>query len=337
MYTSWVIPFLLLSPRLILALPALLGINGGAGYKSFDDDICHDYPVCVSKGRDYWTWLQGNITVREPTGFPGGKRIYDLFYASNHLYIDDTHAPSIRQDLLNHNLPALTDPTYTYWFTSSKDPTTGIETEDPAYKNIINTRYGVLLALHNFRDEDDAKMLPWSEIMYQVWQESKAYDDEKHAKMGMPPGASLATLQHSIQTTVTNERTLDLLELMYTKMGYPPIRDGDTVWRRWTERETRDWFLALLGTDNCKGTVFLLTQHADEAGRKEVTEIWTRWNGDYPDIWYVSFHLLYLYVAPEIFRRRDEQERDRDRDGANWLCRMIIQPARRVKVHQISR
>ncbi|KAL9018011.1 MAG: hypothetical protein Q9185_004680 [Variospora sp. 1 TL-2023] len=261
--------------------------NREAGIIGFDDDVCRDHFACGAKGLQYWKWLQGNITSKDLVDKTGGKAIYDQSYITDTTYIDDTQAPSIRHDLLNHHLPDLRDPAYTYWFTSSRNPATGIETEEAAYKNIFNTADGVLIALYNFRDEDDAKTLPWSEIMYQVWQQSRAHDNERHAKSGLRPGASLSTLQHSIQATVTNDQTLEILEEMYTRMRYPPIRQGDTKWREWTKEATPHWFFALLGTDNCKGTVFLLIQHGVEAGRKEIPEIWTRWDKFYPDIWMV--------------------------------------------------
>ncbi|KAL8643925.1 MAG: hypothetical protein Q9210_007500 [Variospora velana] len=184
----------------------------------FDDDVCRDHFACGANGLKYWNWLQGNITSKYLVDKTGGKAIYDQSYITDTTYIDDTQAPSIRQDLLNHDLPDLRDPAYTYWFTNSRNPATGIETEEAAYKNIFNTADGVLIALYNFRDEDEAKTLPWSEIMYQVWQQSRAHDNERHVKSGLRPGASLSTLQHSIQATVTNDQTLEILEEMY---AYP--------------------------------------------------------------------------------------------------------------------
>lgn len=40
-----------------------------------------------------------------------------------------------------------------------------------------------------------------------------------------------------------------------------------------------------MGTDNVKGVVFLLNDHSVEMGRKIITEVWTRWDTDFPDIW----------------------------------------------------
>ncbi|KAL8780314.1 MAG: hypothetical protein Q9213_006538, partial [Squamulea squamosa] len=207
------------------------------------------------------------------------KATYEKYYKSesSHLFAHD--APEIRQDLANHGLPNLDDPAYSYWLTGSKDPKTGVEDEEIAYKNVINARDGVLIAMYNFREVDSANVLPWSEIIYQAWQQSKS-EDEKQGRVS----GSLSTLKYSIQKTVVNQQTTRVLELAYENMGYPQTARGDTTWRRWTEQDTPNWFYALLGTDNCKGTLFLLTQHAVEAGKKEITEIWTRWDAEYPEI-----------------------------------------------------
>ncbi|KAI4149595.1 MAG: hypothetical protein L6R39_002466 [Caloplaca ligustica] len=209
----------------------------------------HHYKTCDSRRYRYWNWLQGNISSANPVDRTDGKTTYDDFYISDSLLVRQDGFKDIRQDLLNHGLPDLNDATYTYWFTSSKDPDTGEETEEPAYKNIFNTHNGVLIAVANFRENDEA--------------DNSLY---------------------SIQKTVVNEQTTAVLQLAYTKMGYS-LRGGDKTWQKWTEEDTPNWFFALLGTDNCKGTLFLLNQHLVEAGKKEIVEIWTRWDNYYPDIW----------------------------------------------------
>lgn len=110
--------------------------------------------------------------------------------------------------------------------------------------------------------------------MYQAWQVIKAADD----KSGVAAGGTLATLRYSVQMNVINEQAVGILELAYSNMGYPGQYSGDVTWREWSKLDiqTRNWWLALLGTGNCKGTVYLLTQHAREAGRKEIGDVYTR-------------------------------------------------------------
>lgn len=291
MHKHLVLPFLILSPCFTHAVPVEKG-DASSGNKQEYEDVCQDYKTCGSKGLQYWNWLQGNISSPDLVDRSDGKAIYDRSYLSDSRLLG---AGILRpQDLLNHALPNLDDPAYTYWLTSSVNPHTGVESEEVAYKNAINTRDGVLIALSNFREVDEAKTLPWSELMYQTWQESKAYDNRRTSKTGME-GRNLSTLKHSIQHTIVNVQTLQIMELIYTRTGYTPRRDP--TWRRWTEEETPSWFFALLGTDNCKGTVFLLTQHAVEAGKKEIAEIWTFWDDEYPNIWYIFSPAYFFFVT----------------------------------------
>ncbi|KAL8715212.1 MAG: hypothetical protein Q9220_001170 [cf. Caloplaca sp. 1 TL-2023] len=283
MNARWIFSLLLLLDFSAQAKSVRSDRRGNTGGSEDDtNEACLDYKTCDSKGLQYWNWLQGNLSSPNPVDRIDGKATYEESYLSDSSVMGPKFASDIRQDLLNHGLPNLDDPAYTYWSTSSIDPATGVESEYVAYKNIINARDGVLIALVNYRSEDEANTLPWSEIMYQAWQESKSYDEQRNAQSG-----TLSTLQHVVRSSVSNEQTQTILKLMYANSGYPAISTGDTTWRKWTEEATPNWFFALLGTDNCKGVLFLLTQHAVEAGKKEVTEIWTRWPGAYPDIWYV--------------------------------------------------
>ncbi|KAL8752763.1 MAG: hypothetical protein Q9184_005630, partial [Pyrenodesmia sp. 2 TL-2023] len=161
MHKQWILPFLILSPSFTHAVPVEKGDSSG-GNKQEYEDVCPDYKTCGSKGLQYWNWLQGNISSPDLVDRSDGKAIYDRSYLSDSRPLG---AGILRpQDLLNHALPNLDDPAYTYWQTSSINPDTGLESEEIAYKNAINTRDGVLIALYNFREVDDAKTLPWSEL-----------------------------------------------------------------------------------------------------------------------------------------------------------------------------
>lgn len=77
---------------------------------------------------------------------------------------------------------------------------------------------------------------------------------------------------------------------------------GEGVWRSWTMQgegggEGNGFFVAMLGTDNVRGVVWLLGDHAVEMGRKEVVGIWTRWEGVHPDVWYVDCFFFFSSVA----------------------------------------
>ncbi|KAI4184774.1 MAG: hypothetical protein LQ346_006045 [Caloplaca aetnensis] len=270
MSASWIIiPLLLLSP--FLSTQALPPPNDNLQLTT-TPDTCPDYKTCSIAGRRYWLALQATIAQPHPTDRTDGKPLFDTYYETDALPLGP-HGRTIRPDLERHGVDATK---MTLYASTSKDPATGEVAFESAYGNIIDPVQGVIVAIENTSDFDEGKKLQWSEIVYQTW------------RRAMPaPEANLSTLRYSIQNKVDNPPAQAIIKLAYSRMGYPETGTGDVEWRRWTLAETPNWFYALLGTDNCKGTMWLLRDHAAEAGKKVVTEIWTRWPGFYPDIWYV--------------------------------------------------
>ncbi|KAI4125229.1 MAG: hypothetical protein LQ338_004391 [Usnochroma carphineum] len=280
MATRCILPLLLLSPLLCHAIPpggttALWATS--PGNLQNDDNPCPDYKTCSSTGHRLWNMLQRTIAQPHPVDRIDGKPLFDTWYATDTIPLAN-HGAEIRPDLLAHGLDYTK---MTVWATMSKDPETGEESIDAAYGNIIDPAQGVVVAIENTRDFDEVGKLHWSEIVYQTWSRAKP-----------APGDNLSTLRYSIQNKVDNPPAQAIIQLAYAEMGYPPVKSEDAQWRRWTLAETPNWFYALLGTDNCKGTIWLLNDHAAEAGKKVVTEVWTRWPGVYPDIWCVSLRFL---------------------------------------------
>ncbi|KAL8758735.1 MAG: hypothetical protein Q9199_001264 [Rusavskia elegans] len=235
-------------------------------------DVCLNYAVCSSNGHGYWITLLD--TISDPQSHPdrsGGRELFETGYETDIVPLG-SYGKGIRDDLTNHGINW---EGMLLFASTSKDKETGDLSFDSAYGNIVDPIQGVIIAIENFRHLDESAIqLPWSEIMYQTW------------RTVAKPTASLSALRYSIQHKVDNPQTQEILNLAYFNMGYPATANGDAEWRRWTaERETENWFFALLGTDNCKGTMWLLNDHAVEAGGKVVREIWTRWPGVYPDIW----------------------------------------------------
>ncbi|KAI4237866.1 MAG: hypothetical protein LQ349_001529 [Xanthoria aureola] len=237
-------------------------------------DLCSNYAVCASNGHRYWTTLLDTISQTPPNADRDDAAAFQEWYETDTVPLG-SYGKGVRQDLVNHGVQWENMVLYA---TTSKDAATGDFSFDSAYGNIVDPIQGVIVAIENFRHLDDsAAQLPWSEIMYQTWR-----------TVARPTtAASLSTFRYSIQNKVDNAQTQKILTLAYARMGYPAPAQGDATWRGWTaEHEgTRNWFWALLGTDNCKGTVWLLKDHAVEARGKVVREIWTRWPGVYPDIW----------------------------------------------------
>ncbi|KAL8995981.1 MAG: hypothetical protein Q9169_004397 [Polycauliona sp. 2 TL-2023] len=248
------------------------------------ENVCTDYQTCHDKGERYWWELQAVLGSDDPHDRTDGNQIFDQDYASEFMSLD-YQKPSIagiRPDVEGHG--------YEWnnirgFGTYSIDPQTGEGTEETAYVNMFYTAKGLVVAVENYRDMDEVQTLPYSELVYQTWQVARESDDElKSRNPGFPGGAPISTLSAMVQLDVRNDESVDVLEAIWTARGLE-WNVLDRTWYRFTVRETPGFFLALLGTVNVKGAVFLLKDHAVEIGRKTVTEIWVRWPGVNPDIW----------------------------------------------------
>ncbi|KAI4136518.1 MAG: hypothetical protein L6R39_007749 [Caloplaca ligustica] len=279
MFACWNLPLLLVSALGSRASPT--GPTAGntvqllqhPGNVQTDPDTCPDYKTCSVNGYKLWTMLQTTISQPHPVDRTDGTELFKTWYETDTVPLGK-HGASIRPDLQSHGVDYTKMALYA---STSKDPETGEVAIESAYGNIIDPVQGVIIAIENTADFDENRKLHWSEIVYQTW-----------TQLAKPtPAANLSTLRYSIQNKVDNPPAQAIIALAHTTMGYPPPKTGDAVWHRWTRAETPNWFYALLGTDNCKGTIWLLNDHAAEAEKKVVTEIWTRWPGTYPDIWYV--------------------------------------------------
>ncbi|KAL8922222.1 MAG: hypothetical protein Q9208_005301 [Pyrenodesmia sp. 3 TL-2023] len=252
------------------------------GNSSQNDESCDSYATCSAKGNNYWNKLYATIISNIPDR-TDGKDIFLKDYSAD--FEGGLDAPEdLWQQLADRGMG---HENLELWYTTSKNPETGRDSEALAYMNVVDTANGVIIAMGNWRDSDQQKSLQWSELMYQTWQLAQVEAD-KLAKLDKPhrPGKPISNLQSVVQHTIVNQGTLEVLEAAYKAAGYP-IGQGDTTWQRWTETDTQFFFFGLLGTDNCKGTVWLLNDHSAEIGKKMVSVIWTRWTGLSPDIWYV--------------------------------------------------
>lgn len=283
------LPWLLAAVSLVQATPTrTLPIPGPSETDpSPDDNTCSDYKTCSRKGHGYWIGLQAVLSQAQPADKTDGKAIFGTDYGCEFITIDQDTTPglsAIRGDLENHG--------YEWkWVEAfgafSKDPVTGHDTEQTAYSNMFYTSKGLIVAVENYRDLDEQETLPWSEIIYQAWQYARKYDDESKAAdtpRGHPGSGSISTLQTVVQVDVQNQETRLVTKTIWDAAG-KEYNTGDKIWYKFTEADTPNWFYALLGTVNVKGTLFLLKDHAAEIGKKTITAIWVRWPGPDPDIW----------------------------------------------------
>ncbi|KAL8750029.1 MAG: hypothetical protein Q9199_007326 [Rusavskia elegans] len=160
------------------------------------------------------------------------------------------------------------------WEVNSFDPVRKIRLKQTAYFNAFNTAAGIIVAKGNWRSSDQNKkedQLQRSEIMYQTWKEAAA-----QAEKDQLPHGPISNLRAVVQSNVVNHGTLEIFRAAYKENKLEPWEDPH--WRSWTEDSHISFFLGMLGTDNVKGTIWLLNDHAAEIGRKEISAIHTMWD-----------------------------------------------------------
>ncbi|KAL8677705.1 MAG: hypothetical protein Q9186_005889 [Xanthomendoza sp. 1 TL-2023] len=189
--------------------------------------------------------------------------------------------PDLVRSFLNRQIvPSFLD----YWEISGLDPISLQRDRMPAYYDMFDTSGGVIVAHGNQRLWDSQKALPWSEIMYQTWPLAAQKANKLAAGKNHPPGGPISNLRSVVQHVIHNKGTQTVMKAAYEANGFDPGYDGPEEWRKWTEEDNKPFFFAFLGTDNVKGTIWLLNDHANEIGRKEISVIWTRWHLGNPDI-----------------------------------------------------
>ncbi|KAL8708109.1 MAG: hypothetical protein Q9220_006963 [cf. Caloplaca sp. 1 TL-2023] len=270
--TAAMVRFFLITTLITIIHLGLAGNSPPQRDAQSDDDVCSTYAQCGTDGLKYWNMLQTTIAQAAPIDRADGLPIFTKFYAAQPTKQPDD-MQTIQQDLINHGFDSNL---LSGWETVSKDPRTGASDPPPAaYDNDFDTKNGLLVANGNYRNWDSQKQLPWSEIIYQTWQVAQAHQEG---------GGPISNLKTIARKNVVNEGTLDVLESLYQTLRMS-MGQGDTTWYKWTEEDQPYFFYALLGTDNIKGIIWLLNDHASAIGRKEITEIWTRWPGEVPDMW----------------------------------------------------
>ncbi|KAI4237654.1 MAG: hypothetical protein LQ349_001683 [Xanthoria aureola] len=272
MLLRWLWSWLFIAPLLIHALSI---IKPRADGDEQDNEICLAYDTCSKKGLGYWNTLHTTL-YKAQLGLTVDRNDSALF---NTHYIteyrdSDPLDPDLQQSLQNRNVDPTTE--MDTWQSSGLHPSTHQRDQWPAYYNIFDTHNGYIIADSNRRAGDSQQALPWSELIYQTWQlaAQKATQLATHGKTQHPQAAP---------------SRISAAWAAYEAKGWQPGYDGAEQWRKFTEEEDggeKDFFFyGLLGTENVRGTVWLLRDHANEIGRKDVEAIWVRWYMGNPDIW----------------------------------------------------
>ena len=260
---------------------------GNRQFDDDDDDVCHNSHTCKDRGKRYWDQLIATVSQPNPIDRTDGPEKFREYYRTQIAMLGD-RIEQLDDDLENHGFETRN---IRGWATFSMNPHTGEETVDTAYRNLFYTFKGLIIAAENFRDADEQKKLPWSELMYMTWKSAEQRANLWHDRdpVHHPGGGPISTLQTVVSAKCVNEETQAVIKEIWDAQGLE-WNTGDPMWYKYTLGELAaagraDWFYALVGTDNVKGAVWLLNDHAAEIGRKIITEIWVRWTWVDPDIW----------------------------------------------------
>ncbi|KAL8959783.1 MAG: hypothetical protein Q9183_005576 [Haloplaca sp. 2 TL-2023] len=252
-----------------------------------DDEFCREYATCRANGQRYWLALRNKLVEKSPMDrtdiMPDGSTRFDTYYGIRRAI------KPFRPDKIGHELRYNGFDTKFILSWESVPRLSAHGPLDPhhgtgasaAYQNGFDTKNGLIVAYNNYRDADRQKQLPWSEIMYGSWKAIQAQAQQFGQRNGPISG-----LRVVVRMGIANPGTYGILLRIYT-MRRIPVQERK--WVKWTLEEQPSAFLALLGTDNVKGVIWLLSDHAAEIGKKTITAIRTRF-GEYPssvapDIW----------------------------------------------------
>ncbi|KAL9589715.1 MAG: hypothetical protein Q9203_001486 [Teloschistes exilis] len=283
------LPLLLCTAPLVQSLSIhkarTLALPSEGGDENDESDRCPSYMACSQKGLGYWNTLHTTLSQENPKDRDDHATFEKYYHTESvsKLYSD----PKMRQTLEDRGVDVTQ---MHHWVTSSMNPTTKEPDESTAYDNVFDTKNGIIIAEGNWRNEDNQKKLPWSEIIYQTWDLAEANENLLATEgLAKTSGAPISNLQSVVRHDIANRGTQAVLIAAYSANGFAL----DEEWRPWTEVDHRDFFHGLLGTDNVKGVVWLLNDHAAEIGKKEISKISSRWEGGYPDLW--------IDIAPSIW------------------------------------
>ena len=286
MLLSSLLSWLVISPLLIETLSIIQPRVGDVLQQ--DEEICLAYNTCSEKGLGYWNKLhttlyqsqQGQIMDRNDSA------LFQTHYFARY----DTSEPldeELQQPLIDRKIDTAIE--MDTWKIFGFDPISQQRDQTSAYYNIFDTHNGLIIAESNRRGGDSQQKLPWSELIYQTWSyAAKNADSLAATNAAHPPGGLISNLRGVVQHFIVNKGTQQVLTAAYNARGWAPGYDREDQWREFKEEDAGKknfFFYALLGTDNVKGTVWLLNDHANEIGRKDISAIHVRWHMGNPDIW----------------------------------------------------
>lgn len=156
-----------------------------------------------------------------------------------------------------------------------------------AYVNAYSKEKMAILALDNKREIRDQntgpQARPWNGIVWDTWKEIAGPDAGK--------------LRVVIQSEINNKDTQALIADIHKKHNIPLSERGEFHYAS-ADPKVRDSFVALAGTDNAKGVIFMAAYHRHELGGARVTIIHT-----------FEERMVLVLGRPEVKRRYLQIER----------------------------
>ncbi|KAL8854805.1 MAG: hypothetical protein Q9221_000311 [Calogaya cf. arnoldii] len=225
---QYILRSIILLPLLTQAIPAPpFGIDPGAN-AIFDDPSCPDYATCAEVSLVYLDAL--HTTIANPTAVDrnDGQEPFRQHYNTEPLVPDPKLGAGVRADLTVRGI--YLDKVST-WRTFLRDIDTGLDDLIIDYTNLFDTAKGVILAIQNFLPVDgNAGPLTWSELIYQTWKgasDAQTKAAQTFARGKLEPGGPISTLQHVIQSQISEPGTLTVLKTAYENRDYPGANSGD--------------------------------------------------------------------------------------------------------------
>ncbi|KAL8689096.1 MAG: hypothetical protein Q9224_004723 [Gallowayella concinna] len=129
-----------------------------------------------------------------------------------------------------------------------------------AFTQLYNTNQGVITSSHAFKNDDPTNTVPLSEIIFQCYRNE--CDDISELKK-----FQLAAVEN-----VINDAYLRVVIDIYEKKGLKSISQD---WVRWTYKDNKDDFLALLGTPKLGFVLRMLNDHSVAFDKRIPTAVWT--------------------------------------------------------------
>ena len=245
------------------------------------------YDACLGKGRKNWNNLQSLLrSTSPPPSRDAARKNFNEYYLA--IGPEWTKAPRKLKGALA--LAGVTDERLLQsWEVDSRKErnSDASATIIPPYETIYVPSKGVLIVDMALKEQDMQQKLFHSDILFLTLEQRVIPANMLRSNMLSPTRFQVRKLSVVIHNYVVNfitKRTILHAYAKYLGLTEHQVK-SDGIWRQWSpDGPYPEAFLALCGTDNVKGTLYMLKDYRSELGRKTIRDIWTRGDSE-PDIW----------------------------------------------------